>query len=38
LVERFTENPRVGGSIPPLATTLSAVFYNCCYSQKVKRR
>ena len=37
-VEQGTENPRVGGSIPPLATTLSAVFYNRCYSQKVKRR
>ncbi len=25
LVEQWTENPRVGGSIPPLATTFSKV-------------
>ena len=29
LVEQRTENPRVGGSIPPLGTTFFLLFFEC---------
>ena len=32
LVEQRTENPRVGGSIPPLATTIFRYFKDCMRS------
>ena len=41
-VEQWTENPRVGGSIPPLGTIDKAVYTMCrqlyCYMQKFQRK
>ena len=35
LVEQRTENPRVGGSIPPLGTTYLIYFFVCNFFKKI---
>ena len=35
LVEQRTENPRVGGSIPPLATTFRTALLRACHVGRV---